>query len=187
MAKHKATIAVDRERVEEVRRLTGAPSTSAAIDLALRALIRAERLRHDVAAYGVAGATENEVAVARATPDWADLADDTDWDAAYPQDDLDKRRPVAVLTSDPLGRYLQAVLVGPVTSTIRGLSTEVDVGAEDGVSTSPPCSLSLSRVGAPLRANRNARGFGSAPTLFVTGARRSPGGVQPPRPRRAVA
>lgn len=47
--------------------------------------------------------------------------------------ELDKRRPVVVLTRDPFGRYLHAVLVGPVTSTVRGLSTEVEVGVEDGV------------------------------------------------------
>ncbi len=47
--------------------------------------------------------------------------------------DLDKRRPVVVLTRDPLGRYLHSVIVGPVTSTVRGLSTEVDVGPDDGV------------------------------------------------------
>jgi mRNA interferase MazF len=47
--------------------------------------------------------------------------------------DLDKRRPVIVLTRDPLGRYLHAVLVAPVTSTVRGVSTEVAVGPDDGV------------------------------------------------------
>jgi mRNA interferase MazF len=47
--------------------------------------------------------------------------------------ELDKRRPVVVLTRDPLGRHLHSVIVGPVTSTVRGLSTEVEVGAEDGV------------------------------------------------------
>ena len=47
--------------------------------------------------------------------------------------DLDKRRPVIVLTRDPLGRYLHSVLVAPVTSTVRGLSTEVAVGPDDGV------------------------------------------------------
>ena len=46
---------------------------------------------------------------------------------------LDKVRPVVVLTRDPLGRYLRSVIVGPVTSTVRGLSTEVRVGPKDGV------------------------------------------------------
>lgn len=47
---------------------------------------------------------------------------------------LDKRRPVVVLTRDPMGSYLHSVLVGPITSTIRGLSTEVQIGQEDGIS-----------------------------------------------------
>ena len=46
---------------------------------------------------------------------------------------LDKRRPVVILTRDPLGRYLHAVIAAPVTSTVRGVSTEVEVGKEDGV------------------------------------------------------
>jgi mRNA interferase MazF len=47
--------------------------------------------------------------------------------------DLDKRRPVVALTRDPLGHHLASVIVGPITSTVRGLSTEVAVGPEDGV------------------------------------------------------
>ena len=46
---------------------------------------------------------------------------------------LDKVRPVVVLTRDPLGSLLNAIIAAPVTSTIRGLSTEVSVGPEDGV------------------------------------------------------
>ena len=47
--------------------------------------------------------------------------------------DLDKTRPVIVLTRDPLGRLLHSVIIAPVTSTIRGLSTEVPVGGDDGI------------------------------------------------------
>lgn len=46
---------------------------------------------------------------------------------------LDKTRPVVVLTRDPLGTMLHSVIAAPVTSTVRGLSTEVPVGPEDGV------------------------------------------------------
>jgi len=46
----------------------------------------------------------------------------------------DKRRPVLVLTRDPMGRYLRSVICAPVTSNIRGLSTEVAVGVEAGLS-----------------------------------------------------
>jgi len=47
--------------------------------------------------------------------------------------DLDKTRPVIVLTRDPLGRLLHSVIIAPVTSTIRGLSTEVPLGPDDGI------------------------------------------------------
>lgn len=47
--------------------------------------------------------------------------------------DLDKPRPVVVLTRDPLGSLLQSVLAAPVTTTVRGLSTEVELGPEDGI------------------------------------------------------
>jgi len=46
---------------------------------------------------------------------------------------LDKVRPVVVLTRDPMGRLLNAVIGAAVTSTVRGVSTEVEVGPEDGV------------------------------------------------------
>jgi mRNA interferase MazF len=46
---------------------------------------------------------------------------------------LDKVRPVIILSRDPMGRVLSAVIGAPVTSTVRGLSTEVRVGPGDGV------------------------------------------------------
>lgn len=46
---------------------------------------------------------------------------------------LDKVRPVVVLTRDPLAAVLNSVIVGPVTSRVRGISTEVPVGRKDGV------------------------------------------------------
>lgn len=46
---------------------------------------------------------------------------------------LDKVRPVIVLTRDPMGRLLHTVIGAPVTSTVRGLSTEVPVGPDDGL------------------------------------------------------
>ena len=55
--------------------------------------------------------------------------------------ELDKHRPVVVLTRDPLGRVLRSVIVGPVTSTVRGLSTEVGLTEADGVHKSSVVSL----------------------------------------------
>ena len=45
----------------------------------------------------------------------------------------DKRRPVLVLTRDPLGAYLHSVICAPITSRVRGLSTEVGLGADAGL------------------------------------------------------
>lgn len=83
MAKDKVTVTLDRAKVDEVRRLTGAPTTSAAIDLALSELISVDRLRRDVAAYVAEPPTDDEIALARLPVDWRDLHDDTDWDALY--------------------------------------------------------------------------------------------------------
>jgi len=46
---------------------------------------------------------------------------------------LDKVRPVIVLTRDPMGALLNSVIVAPVTSRVRGLSTEIPVGPDDGI------------------------------------------------------
>jgi mRNA interferase MazF len=40
---------------------------------------------------------------------------------------------LVVLTRDPLGAILNAVIGAPITSTVRGLATEVRVGPEDGI------------------------------------------------------
>jgi len=47
--------------------------------------------------------------------------------------DLDKVRPVVVLTRARVAPRLTRVLVAPVTSTVRGIATEVAVGAAEGV------------------------------------------------------
>jgi mRNA interferase MazF len=47
--------------------------------------------------------------------------------------ELDKARPVLVLTREVVWPYLTSLTVAPVTSTVRGLSTEVPVGPENGL------------------------------------------------------
>ena len=47
--------------------------------------------------------------------------------------ELDKRRPVIVLTRDPLGQFLHSVIAAPITSTVRSIATEVAVGVADGI------------------------------------------------------
>jgi mRNA interferase MazF len=46
---------------------------------------------------------------------------------------LDKTRPVLILTREVVRRHLTRVTVAPITSTIRGLSTEVPVGPANGL------------------------------------------------------
>jgi mRNA interferase MazF len=55
--------------------------------------------------------------------------------------DLDKVRPVIVLTRDPMGRLLHGVLVAPVTSTVRGISTEVALGPDDDIRAASAANL----------------------------------------------
>ena len=47
---------------------------------------------------------------------------------------LDKARPVLVLTRELVRPHLATVTVAPITTTIRGLSTEVHVDAANGLS-----------------------------------------------------
>jgi mRNA interferase MazF len=47
--------------------------------------------------------------------------------------DLDTVRPVVVLTCARVAPRLHRVLVAPVTTTVRGLATEVAVGAAEGI------------------------------------------------------
>jgi mRNA interferase MazF len=46
---------------------------------------------------------------------------------------LEKVRPVLVLTRDVVRPHLTSVTVAPITSTVRGLSTEVRVGVANGL------------------------------------------------------
>lgn len=45
----------------------------------------------------------------------------------------DKQRPVVVLTRDSAIGYLSTVTVAPITSTVRGVPSEVLLGEEDGM------------------------------------------------------
>ena len=56
----------------------------------------------------------------------------------------DKARPVLVLTRGSAIAYLSRVTVAPITSTIRGVPSEVVVGPEDGVK--QPCAVNLHNV-----------------------------------------
>lgn len=46
---------------------------------------------------------------------------------------LDKARPVLILTRELVRPHLRTVTVAPITTTIRGLSSEVNVDAANGL------------------------------------------------------
>jgi mRNA interferase MazF len=58
--------------------------------------------------------------------------------------DLDKVRPVVVLTRRRVASRLRRVLVVPVTTTVRGISTEVPLGQPEGLDTG--CVANLDNV-----------------------------------------
>jgi len=55
--------------------------------------------------------------------------------------DLDKIRPVVVLTRERVAPLLTRVLVAPITTTVRGLATEVSLGPPEGLSRDCVASL----------------------------------------------
>ena len=46
---------------------------------------------------------------------------------------LDKTRPVLILTREVVRPFLRRATVAPITTTVRGLSTEVPVGLANGL------------------------------------------------------
>jgi mRNA interferase MazF len=56
----------------------------------------------------------------------------------------DKERPVLILTRSSAIPYLSRVSVAPITSTIRGVPSEVALGVEDGMRR--PCVANLYNV-----------------------------------------
>ena len=53
----------------------------------------------------------------------------------------DKARPVVVLSRDSALRYLSTATVAPITSSIRGVPSEVRLDEEDGMKS--PCAVNL--------------------------------------------
>ncbi len=60
----------------------------------------------------------------------------------FPQ--LNKRRPVVILTRDSTLEFLGEVMVAPITSTIREIPTEVALDEADGMRR--PCAVNLDHV-----------------------------------------
>ena len=64
------------------------------------------------------------------------------WQFAFPSPN--KRRPVLVLTRGEIIGHLHAVTVAPITSTIRGVPSEVVIGPESGLKN--PSAINLDNV-----------------------------------------
>lgn len=56
----------------------------------------------------------------------------------------DKQRPVVVLTRNSAIGYLSAVTVAPITSTVRGVPSEVQLTEKDGMKDT--CAINLHNV-----------------------------------------
>jgi mRNA interferase MazF len=67
----------------------------------------------------------------------------------------DKKRPVVVLTRDSSIGYLSNVTVAPITSTIRGVPSEVLLGEDDGMKAA--CAVNLHNVVTVSRAGLGKR------------------------------
>jgi mRNA interferase MazF len=63
----------------------------------------------------------------------------------------DKRRPVVVLTRSSAIPFLTGVTVAPITSTIRGLPTEVVLSPADGLETD--CVVNLDSIQTVQKSN----------------------------------
>jgi mRNA interferase MazF len=94
----------------------------------------------------------------------------------------DKRRPVLILTRNEVVDRLNEIIVVPATRTIRGLTSEVVLTADDGMPAA--CALnfdhaSLARRKDPGRirggAIRPARAWKSAPSVFTDPKNRNEG------------
>lgn len=74
---------------------------------------------------------------------------------------LDKTRPVLILTRDAARGAMTKVTVAPITTTIKGLSSEVRVGPENGLEHN--CAIALDNVVTiPVDLLRRTIGFLSA-------------------------
>lgn len=67
----------------------------------------------------------------------------------------DKRRPVVVLTQQDAIGYLSRVTVAPVTSTIRGVPSEVVLNEGDGMKA--PCAVNLYNLVSVAKADLGRR------------------------------
>lgn len=61
------------------------------------------------------------------------------WQFSFPSPN--RRRPVLVLTRQEIINHLHSVTVAPITTTIRGIPSEVTIGTESGLKTTSVINL----------------------------------------------
>jgi hypothetical protein len=81
MAREKATVTIDRDKLERAKALIQVRTMSEAIDVALDRLIRDEQLRRDVAAYAREPLTGDELELVDMPLDLDLDDDDVDYEA----------------------------------------------------------------------------------------------------------
>ena len=84
------------------------------------------------------------------------------WQFSFPTPD--RRRPVLVLTRQEIISHLHNVTVAPITTTIRGIPSEVVIGTECGLKTASAANLD-NLVTVPKRGLRSFVGTVSAEVL----------------------
>jgi mRNA interferase MazF len=77
----------------------------------------------------------------------------------------DKRRPVLVLTRDSILEYLGEVTVAPVTSTVRGIPSEVVLSTADGMPRE--CAVNCDHIQTVSKAKVGAAITTMSPTRMV--------------------
>ncbi len=92
----------------------------------------------------------------------------------------DKRRPVLILTRDSVLEYLGEVTVAPITTTVRGIPSELELGPGDGMPRQCAANfdhlqtVAAARIGALVTALPAARWEEArAALLFALGFRAS--------------
>ncbi|MGH7803747.1 MAG: type II toxin-antitoxin system PemK/MazF family toxin [Candidatus Binatia bacterium] len=73
----------------------------------------------------------------------------------------DKRRPVVVLSRSDAIAVLGTVMVAPITSTIRGLPSEVGVGVSEGLKRESAVNLDHVQTVAQARLSRRLGSLGA--------------------------
>jgi hypothetical protein len=112
-------------RAAAAQALVGVDSTSEVIDIPLDQLIRAERLRADIAAYRRVPPTEDEVELATFA-DASGLGDNTDWEALYDDDSVANLDNVQLLARDRFCKRFGTVQPATMSALCTALSIAVD-------------------------------------------------------------